>query len=92
MGVVRYIHIRAGAKALPISGIRIKGPKQDSDAEIGNTKQKKKNTKKSPPSMMSRSTTEKQETKVGTGQKTNTNLTNEGESPKTAEGKTRTRL
>lgn len=87
MGVVRYIHIRAGAKALPISGIRIKGPKQDSDAEIGNTKQKKK-----PPSMMSRSTTEKQETKVGTGQKTNTNLTNEGESPKTAEGKTRTRL
>lgn len=41
MGVVRYIHIRAGAKALPISGIRIKGPKQDSDAEIGNTKQKK---------------------------------------------------
>lgn len=87
MGVVRYIHIRAGAKALPISGIRIKGPKQDSDAEIGNTKQKK-----NPPSMMSRSTTEKQETKVGTGQKTNTNLTNEGESPKTAEGKTRTRL
>lgn len=87
MGVVRYIHIRAGAKALPISGIRIKGPKQDSDAEIGNTKQKKKT-----PSMMSRSTTEKQETKVGTGQKTNTNLTNEGESPKTAEGKTRTRL
>lgn len=87
MGVVRYIHIRARAKALPISGIRIKGPKQDSDAEIGNTKQKK-----NPPSMMSRSTTEKQETKVGTGQKTNTNLTNEGESPKTAEGKTRTRL
>lgn len=87
MGVVRYIHIRAGAKALPISGIRIKGPKQDSDAEIGNTKQIKKT-----PSMMSRSTTEKQETKVGTGQKTNTNLTNEGESPKTAEGKTRTRL
>lgn len=87
MGVVRYIHIRAGAKALPISGIRIKGPKQDSDAEIGNIKQKKKT-----PSMMSRSTTEKQETKVGTGQKTNTNLTNEGESPKTAEGKTRTRL
>lgn len=45
MGVVRYIHIRAGAKALPISGIRIKGPKQDSDAEIGNTKQKKKTPK-----------------------------------------------
>lgn len=89
MGVVRYIHIRAGAKALPISGIRIKGPKQDSDAEIGNTKQKK-TTKKT--SMMNRSTTEKQETKVGTGQKTNTNFTNEGESPKTAEGKTRTRL
>lgn len=42
--------------------------------------------------MMSRSTTQKQETKVGTGQKTNTDLTNEGESPKTAEGKTRTRL
>lgn len=50
------------------------------------------NRKKKTPSMMSRSTTEKQETKVGTGQKTNTNLTNEGESPKTAEGKTRTRL
>lgn len=48
MGVARYIHIRAGAKALPISGIRIKGPKQDSDTEIGigNTKQKKKHQKK----------------------------------------------
>lgn len=48
------------------------------------TQNRKKNTKKT--SMMSRSTTEKQETKVGTGQKTNTNLTNEGESLKTAEG------
>lgn len=88
MGVVRYIHIRAGAKALPISGIRIKGPKQDSDAEIGNTKQKKKHQKnKYDEQEHNRKTGE-----VGTGQKTNTNLTNEGESPKTAEGKTRTRL